>query len=300
MVKLLRFYHTELGIRIGIQVDQVIYDASAHIHSIAGWLRSSSGRVSDVIDDLNRLVEKKLDQYRVSDFETSLSADHHHLLAPIDEQEVWAAGVTYERSRTARQEEAMDGGDIYALVFSSERPEIFYKASGRQVVGPFSNVGIRYDASWSVPEPELALVLNPHLQPVGFTIGNDMSSRDIEGANPLYLPQAKIYTASCALGPTILLTPDRNWLNTTIQLEISREGRIAFQGEISTERIHRSMEELIDYLGRCYRFPEGVVLLTGTGIVPPKDFSLNEGDTVSIQIEPIGTLTNHVIIIGKQ
>ena len=174
-------------------------------------------------------------------------------------------------------------------------PRIFFKASAKNTVGPLAAVGIRMDSQWNVPEPELGLVFNPAMEMLGFTIGNDMSSRDIEGANPLYLPQAKVYTASCAVGPGILLAPSDDWLVTTIRLSISRAGSEIFSGAISTDQIKRSIPELADYLGRSNSYPGGVILLTGAGIVPPADFTLRPADLVTIMIDGIGTLQNHVI-----
>jgi 2-dehydro-3-deoxy-D-arabinonate dehydratase len=205
--------------------------------------------------------------------------------------------VTYERSRAARQEEAVDGGDIYARVYAAERPELFFKARGRWVIGPLGEVGIRTDSAWNVPEPELTLVMNPALEIVGYTAGNDMSSRDIEGANPLYLPQAKVYAASCALGPQIVLGELTAWPNVSIQLEIERSGQVAVQGTITTERIHRRAADLVQWLGRSASYPEGVCLLTGTGIVPGSDFTLAAGDVVRVTIDGVGTLTNTVKVV---
>jgi len=215
----------------------------------------------------------------------------HRLLPPLDRQEVWAAGVTYLRSREARERESEEA-DVYSRVYDAPRPEIFLKATPHRVVGPYAPVCVRSDSLWSVPEPELALVLDPGLQLVGYTIGNDMSARDIEGANPLYLPQAKIYTGCCALGPTVVLATEVPPLEITCA--IHREGEVAFEGRVSTAQLKRSYVELIDYLGRDNAFPEGMVLLTGTGIVPPDDFALRDGDVVSITIESVGTLTNPV------
>jgi len=194
-----------------------------------------------------------------------------HLLAPIDRQEVWAAGVTYLRSREARERESEEA-DVYSRVYDAPRPEIFFKATPHRVAGPYAPVCVRSDSGWSVPEPELALVLNSDLQLVGYTIGNDMSARDIEGANPLYLPQAKVYTGCCALGPTIVLATEVPPLE--IECAIRRSEEVVFEGRISTDQFKRSYAELIEYLGRDNSFPEGVVLLTGTGIVPPDDFTL--------------------------
>lgn len=218
------------------------------------------------------------------------------LLAPVDQQEVWGAGVTYERSKAARQQESEQGGSFYDLVYRAPRPELFFKATPGRVAGPGKPIRVRGDTRWCVPEPELALVISPSLRLVGFTIGNDVSARDIEGENPLYLPQAKVYDACCALGPVVTLAsamPDVSEIE--IRLEILRGGQTAYSGSTSCARMVRSYQELIGWLGRDNRFPDGVILLTGTGIVPPDDFSLQAGDEVSITISGIGTLTNPVI-----
>jgi 2-dehydro-3-deoxy-D-arabinonate dehydratase len=221
------------------------------------------------------------------------------LLAPIDDQEVWGAGLTYERSKQARHEESEQGGSCYDRVYRAPRPELFFKATPGRVVGPDEAIRVRSDSCWSVPEPELALVISPRLEHVGFTIGNDVSARDIEGENPLYLPQAKIYDACCALGPAITLTPDMPPLaEIEICLEIDRLGQRAWEGKTTAQQMVRSFRELIDWLGRDNHFPGGVILLTGTGIVPPSDFSLREGDIVRISISGIGTLCNSVIRSG--
>ena len=259
---LLRFQHPASGERIGVQMNETIYDVTYQVASIDNWLKNSVGRVDAAIAELESAAQAASTRYPVADFA-------YTLLPPVDEQEVWAAGVTYEISRDARQEESEDGGDVYARVYGAKRPEIFFKAQGWRVVGPGGKVGIRSDATWSVPEPELAIVFNPALEVVGFTIGNDMSSRDIEGANPLYLPQAKLYTASCALGPGIVLNPSSEWLDATISIAIARDGANAFEGQTHTSRIIRKIDELGQYLGHSYTFPSGVVLMTGTGTVPP-------------------------------
>jgi 2-dehydro-3-deoxy-D-arabinonate dehydratase len=218
------------------------------------------------------------------------------VLAPIDRQEVWAAGVTYKRSKVARMEESQGAARFYDLVYQAARPELFFKASPHRVAGPGQPVRIRADATWNVPEPELTLVLNSRQRLVGFTIGNDMSSRDIEGANPLYLPQAKVYNACCGLGPWITLAgamPPRDEIG--IQLAVKRGGKVAFHGETSIEQMARTFEDLIGWLARDNSFPDGVFLLTGTGIVPKDDFTLEAGDLVEITIDGIGTLVNPVV-----
>jgi len=218
------------------------------------------------------------------------------LLAPIESQEVWGAGVTYQRSKEARQEESEQGGDFYDLVYRADRPELFFKATPSRVVGPGRAVRVRADTEWCVPEPELALVLAPDLRLVGFTAGNDMSARDIEGRNPLYLPQAKLYDGCCALGPVVTLAAQMPAAAAIgISLEIERAGAVAFRGETSVGRMARTFAELIAWLGRDNVFPDGVILLTGTGIVPPDEFSLRGGDVVRITIDGIGTLVNPVV-----
>ena len=217
-------------------------------------------------------------------------------LAPIGSQEVWAAGVTYYRSRNARMEESKSagGGDFYDRVYHAERPELFFKATPHRVVGSGDKVAIREDARWSVPEPELALFISPGGKIVGYTVGNDMSSRDIEGENPLYLPQAKVYDRSCALGPCLLVAEEPLAATTEIKIEIQREGAVAFSGGTTLKEMKRTPEELAKYLYRSSSFPKGCFLLTGTGIVPPDSFTLARGDEIRITIPPIGTLTNVV------
>ena len=219
-----------------------------------------------------------------------------HILAPIGNQEVWAAGVTYYRSRSARMEESKSagGGDFYDRVYSAERPELFFKATANRVAGPGSHVRIRSDASWSVPEPELTLLVNPRGQIVGYTIGNDMSSRDIEGENPLYLPQAKVYDSSCALGPCILISREPLPVSTPIRVEIERDGRTEFSGATTLAELKRKPATLVEYLFRDNSFPFGTFLMTGTGVVPPDSFTLASGDRIRITIDPIGTLENVV------
>lgn len=221
--------------------------------------------------------------------------DQVKLLAPIDQQEVWAAGVTYKRSQEARERESAGAARFYDLVYSAPRPELFFKAPAYRVANPTEPVHIRRDSHWNVPEPELALVISPQLKLVGFTVGNDMSSRDIEGENPLYLPQAKFYDGACALGPCITLAdampkPD----DTAIRLTIERGGKTVFDGSTKVSAMKRTFQDLIDWLGKETSFPNGAILLTGTGVVPPDDFTLAVGDVVHIDIAGIGRLTNPV------
>ena len=218
------------------------------------------------------------------------------ILPPPHLQEVWAAGVTYYRSRDARMEEsqAAGGGDFYDRVYAAERPELFFKSAGWRAVGPGGTVRVRSDAVWSIPEPELTLVANTRGEMIGLTIGNDMSSRDIEGENPLYLPQAKVYNGSCAVGPCILLTTGPVDRATKIQLEIVRSGEAVMTGNTTLAELKREPAKLLEYLFRELDFPYGVFLMTGTGVVPPTEFTLAEGDVVRISIDGIGVLENVV------
>ena len=238
-------------------------------------------------------LRARLDDVRASTG-TALPRTAITLTAPIDAQEVWAVGVTYQRSREARMEESTQK-DVYDLIYEAERPELFFKATPSRVVGPDEAVAIRADSTWDVPEPELALVINRHGEVVGYTAGNDVSSRSIEGENPLYLPQAKVYSACAALGPTVALaweldTPE----SLSIKLTIERNGTASFTGETSTSQMHRSFSDLVAYLHRHNEFPDGVVLMTGTGIIPPAEFTLEDGDVVQITVAEIGTLRNSV------
>jgi 2-dehydro-3-deoxy-D-arabinonate dehydratase len=219
------------------------------------------------------------------------------ILAPIGNQEVWAAGVTYFRSRSARMDESKSagGGDFYDRVYAAERPELFFKATASRVSGPGDRVRIRSDAAWSVPEPELTLLIDPRGEIVGTTVGNDMSSRDIEGENPLYLPQAKVYDRSCALGPSILIGSEPLAATTPIRLEILRHDSTEFSGVTTFAELKRAPSTLVEYLFRDNIFPFGAFLLTGTGIVPPDSFTLAAGDRIRITIDPIGTLENYVV-----
>lgn len=218
------------------------------------------------------------------------------LLAPIVSQEVWASGVTYLRSKTARMEESKDagGGDFYDRVYDAQRPEIFFKATAGRTVGHGEGVKIRRDSKWNVPEPELTLFVNSSGEIAGYTVGNDMSSRDIEGENPLYLPQAKSYDKSAAIGPCILVLEEPISKDTEIRLQIVRDGNIAFEQATKLSQMKRELPELVKYLTYECTFKYGTFLMTGTGIVPPDDFTLAKGDVINISIEGIGTLSNYV------
>jgi 2-dehydro-3-deoxy-D-arabinonate dehydratase len=285
-MKLCRFVADGTAVRVGLVTDaQTVLDlTSAGVH-----------RVDDLIEraDLSGALERLSRDGLPAQPLTGV-----RLLTPVESQEVWAAGVTYLRSKQARMEESDFSADAYDRVYVAARPEIFFKSVPEKVVSPGDPVGIRGDARWNVPEPELALVINSAATIVGFTIGNDMSSRDIEGENVLYLPQAKIYSRSCAVGPWIAVGHTearvREWV---IELVIRRGGQTVFAGETDAGQIKRTFTELVEYLFRSQTFPNGVVLLTGAGIVPPDSFTLEAGDTVRITISGIGTLENTVTVV---
>jgi 2-dehydro-3-deoxy-D-arabinonate dehydratase len=259
-------------------------------------LALASGQYESLFEILESDDPARTAEFLVDANRKPLPLDEVTLLAPIDRQEVWAAGVTYRRSRIARMEESKGAAQFYDLVYESMRPELFFKANARRVAGPGQKIRVRSDSNWTVPEPELALVLNSRLDLVGFTIGNDMSARDIEGENPLYLPQAKVYDACCGLGPCVTLAramPPRD--ETKIAMVIRRRGAIAFEGATTLRQMVRGYDELIEYLVCDNVFPEGAILLTGTGVVPPDEFKLADGDIVEITIDGIGTLTSPVV-----
>jgi len=284
-MKLCRFQHED-QIRIGLIGERgMISDlTAAGISQFTPLLERA-----DAVDHLKSISRDKLPQFHIGDV---------RILAPVERQEVWAVGVTYLRSKKARMEESDFSATAYDKVYDAPRPELFFKSMPEKAVGFGDKIGIRRDAKWNVPEPELALVLNSQGKVVGYTIGNDMSSRDIEGENLLYLPQAKIYDRSCAVGPFIEVGASeeeaRSW---TIEVRITRGEDEVFRGETSVSRIKRTFSELAEYLFRSQTFPHGAVLLTGTGVVPGDDFTLQAGDVVRIDISGIGSLENSVVVV---
>ena len=284
-MKLCRFQAPLQRPRVGLILDDAVLDLGAEGIDRLSSLLEFDGLAAQ----LAALAGQNLPRHALRDV---------RLLAPVEQQEVWAVGVTYLRSKKARMEESDFSATAYDKVYEAARPELFFKSLPEKVVGPGDAVGIRADAQWNVPEPELAFVLNSRGHVAGYTIGNDMSSRDIEGENLLYLPQAKIYSRSCALGPCLTVGASeaaaREW---KITLQIARGGRPVFQGETSVGQIKRSFEELVSYLFRSQSFPHGAVLLTGTGIVPPDGFTLQPGDQIQIDISGIGRLENSVVVV---
>ncbi|MBY0526031.1 MAG: fumarylacetoacetate hydrolase family protein [Gemmataceae bacterium] len=259
----------------------------------------NSGGVRNLSDLLHADQPDRLARTLVDEEAPRLALSDVTLLPPVDHQEIWSAGVTYKRSQEARERESEGAAHFYDLVYQAARPEIFFKATAARAVGSGGRVRVRRDSKWSVPEPELTLVVSPKMKIVGYTIGNDMSARDIEGENPLYLPQAKVYDQSCAVGPVVTLAdampaPEK----ITIRLTIERGGSKVFEGSTSVAQMARTFADLVDWLGRDNHFPHGVLLLTGTGIVPPDDFSLAKDDRIVIEINGIGRLVNTVVSGG--
>ncbi len=286
-MKLCRFTSSSHHVpRVGLAVDDdTILDLStAGVDSLTTLFDAP-----DLVDRVASLASRPLPRVALNTV---------RLLPPVERQEVWAAGVTYLRSKKARMEESDFSASAYDRVYDADRPEIFFKSMPQKVVGPGAAVGIRADAKWNVPEPELALVLNRRGEVVGYTLGNDMSSRDIEGENLLYLPQAKVYRASCALGPFVVVGVDeatvRGWM---IGVRIERGGAEVFAGETSVGNIKRGFGELAGWLCRSQEFPEGAILFTGTGVVPANDFTLAAGDVIQVRISGVGTLTNPVAVV---
>jgi 2-dehydro-3-deoxy-D-arabinonate dehydratase len=283
-MKLCRFKNQSGDIRIGRAVDDA---------TIADLTAGGIDFITELLEDANAVarVEALGELPAVPLAEVTL-------LTPVEGQEIWAAGVTYLRSKTARMEESDFSANAYDLVYDAARPEIFFKSLPNKVMGPGEAVGIREDSQWNVPEPELTLVINSAKQLVGYTIGNDMSSRDIEGENLLYLPQAKVYDRSCAVGPWLVMGVDesevRKW---TIGVEIERGGDAVFNGETSINNIKRTFDELVDYLCRSQTFSKGAMLLTGTGVVPDDDFTLLANDIIRVTISGIGTLENPAVVV---
>ncbi|PYV37644.1 MAG: fumarylacetoacetate hydrolase [Acidobacteria bacterium] len=295
-MKLCRYWLPDSGPTLGLVDGSLVYNlADADAETFGSFSRMLG--LENLPDRAERAAARVRSRAGLlwNDLDVAPDVRKPHLLAPVTKQEVWAAGVTYLRSREARMEESAGGGSFYDKVYYSDRPELFLKGTSNRVAGPNAAIRIRKDSRWNVPEPELALLLGPAGSLVAFTAGNDVSSRDIEGENPLYLPQAKVYKGSCALGPAFVLAdsvPDVQAL--IIELRIRRGSTIPFEGSARVAQMKRTLKDLVSYLFREQEFPYGVLLLTGTGIVPPDDFTLMPGDIVEITIPEIGTLRNPV------
>jgi 2-dehydro-3-deoxy-D-arabinonate dehydratase len=275
-----KLYKTKNGIII--ESKKGLYEADIH-----DW----DSFIND--DNLLKIITTLLSSGNAIKTESIIESE---IVAPVGKQELWACGVTYLRSKVGRQEEskASGGADFYAKVYEAERPEVFFKATANRIVGHNDKVNIRKDSTWDVPEPELTLVVTSSGKIIGYTIGNDMSSRSIEGENPLYLPQAKTYDACAAVGPCIYVTEQPLDSNTMIQLEINRNNAVVFIDKIAISQMKRTPQELVSFVYRECSFPDGCLIMTGTGIVPGSDFTLQSGDEIKITIDNIGTLTNTV------
>lgn len=297
-MKICRFLSPDQGARLGAIVEGAVLDLSAadstHFGSLTAFLEWSAGRADSLAAALQPFVVRAPWVASWDELRCGQSAGGLRLLRPTDDQEIWGAGVTYHRSREAREQES-GASRLYDRVYQAERPELFFKATPHRTVGPGEAICVRGDSRWTVPEPELAVVLNPSLEVVGFTLANDVTARDVEGENALYLPQAKIFVGCCAVGPAItLVNGPASTESVTIRCRVVRKGSIVFSEQVSVSRMKRSLAELIAYLGRDNAFPQGVVLMTGTGIVPPDNLALADGDMVEIVADGLGTLVNPV------
>jgi len=284
-----------LGVCEGGDVRECVAAPGVPVDSLGALLAEARRAGVSAGEAARRMADGPAHRYR--DLDRPPDPAHPHLLRPVVPPEVWAAGVTYERSREARLAETTAAG-IYDKVYDAERPEVFFKATASRCVGPNVPVGIRRDSRWTVPEPELAVVLDGDGTIVGYTLGNDMSARDIEGENPLYLPQAKVYRACCSLGPAVLLADDPGDPQLALWCRVSRGGREVFRGETSTGRLHRPIADLVACLRRANDIPPMTVLLTGTGIVPPDEFACEEGDLIEIGADAIGVLRNPAVRVA--
>jgi len=298
-MRIVQFETLNEGIRAGVIKDGVIYDLTGKDRKLSSFieiLRKSYARDVSVENFVSSLIQKsKSKKYAYDPLASSPTSERACLRMPYQPPEVWGCGVTYVRSRHARETETTTKG-IYDKAYEAIRPEVFFKATANRCVGPNEPICIRSDSEWTVPEPELTFILGAHSDIVGYTIGNDVSARDIEGENPLYLPQAKIYKGCCAFGP-VVTTPEEigNPRDVDIECKIFRKGELIFDGKTNSSMMKRTVDELCSYLCRDNPVPMGTLCLTGTGAVPPDDFSLKHGDLVEITIERIGTLRNPVI-----
>ena len=284
--EVIRFIDQSGSVKVGVRDQGEITAHLLHIENLAQLLTLDKSSLLSMVSQA---------------LENSATAEVARLLPPVDAlTEVWAAGVTYKRSRAAREEES-DQPDVYSRVYDAARPELFFKSVAWRVVGTGEPIGVRSDSAINAPEPEIALVCSAHGEIVGVTICNDVSSRSIEGENPLYLPQAKVYSGSCALGPGFVpIDQISDIYNLDISVEVKRDGEIIWDGVTSTREMHRKFEELVDYLFLHMNFPEGVILSTGTGLVPNMEFNLSTGDEVTVGIANIGTLVNEVKVANRK
>jgi 2-dehydro-3-deoxy-D-arabinonate dehydratase len=283
--------------RVGMQIANSIHDVTDKYPTLTHWLRSSIGRPQAAIDEIDMVARSARTAYLASVIDAPAIPNLPSLISPVEMQDVWAAGITYESSRDAHTHNGALAGDLYERVFRAERPELYFKAQGRAVVSPYGKVGVRKDSASCVPEPELALLLNPALEAVGYGIGLDMTARDLERESPLYVTQAKLFTGSCALGPGFVLQKLRGFPSANLRMIIMRGSDAIFEGEVNTNAIQRSLESLTAHLGQSQTFPDGVVLLTGCGIHPPHDFTLKAGDSIRVTLDGVGKLHTTALLV---
>ena len=296
-MQICRFQDPKLGPRMGFVHDHDVFDLTAidprGCEDITSWLQLPDPVAH--IRDLVELLGRSRQGIRMRELDRKPSDSHRYLLPPIDHQEVWAAGVTFERKKDSILEESRVGGTFYDAVYDAPRPQLFFKTTANRTAGPNGYICIREDSEWTVPESEVAVLVTPDMIPVAYTCGNDVSARDLEGENPLYLQQAKTYVGSCALGPVLKLIDNAEDLHhIEVSMVVIRDEMALFQGEVSTASMTRNYMELIDFLGKSNEFPEGAYLLSGCGVVPPSEFSLEPDDIVEITMSGVGTLRTRV------
>ncbi len=297
MGTLLRFYDPARGLRVGVRISNIIHDVTDRYPTVSGWLRSSVGRAQAAIHDLETVALGAKLSYLASVVDAPAIPNLASLTSPIDVQDVWSAGITYTNKRAAYEQEAKVGGEAYRVAFGSHRPPLMCRAQAGQVAYPHGQVGIRKDAANSIAEPELAVLLNPALEIVGYTIAIGMVARDIAAENPLYLSQATLYNQSLSLGPGFVLQKLHALPVVNIRMTVARDRQTVFEGEFDTSGVQRDLNTIVDYLGRCRAYPDGVVLLLGSGIILPGDFSVRVGDTIRVTADGIGSLSNQVMLV---
>jgi len=297
-MRVCRFWEPKTGARLGIVFEETVVDATAidprGCADISTWLALPDP--IEYVRGITELAERSKNRLHIRELEHAPAPGSRHLLPPIDKQEIWGAGVTYQRMRQSHVDESHGGKLFYDEVYDAARPELFFKTTPHRVAGPFGSIRVRSDSEWTIPEPELTVLLSPAQRLIGFTCANDVTSRDIEGENPLYMTQSKTYSGCCALGPTILVSDDPDFArDLAISLVVIREGMAVFRDETNTNQMKRSIPEILGWLSRDNDFPFGVFLMTGSGIAPPDDFSLEPDDIVEIAIDGIGRLVNPVV-----
>jgi 2-dehydro-3-deoxy-D-arabinonate dehydratase len=297
MSLLLRFHDPERGVRTGMRIANTIFDITDKVPTITTWLRASVGRVQSAIDDIEQTAQRSKLAYLASVLDSPSIPQLASLISPVETQDVWSTGISHSNVRAARENEAKVGGTVYANALMSPRPALMLRAQAGQVVAPYGGLGMRSDSRDTCAEPEFALLLNPALEVVGYTIATGMYARDIVSENPLYLPQAVHYNRAVSLGPGFVLRRLRSLSNISLRMSVSREKQVFFEGEGNTFAMQRDLDTIVEYLRRCGTFPDGVILMVGSGILMPIDCGLQVGDSVSVHMDGVGVLTNPVVLI---